>query len=306
MKLFFGSLAALAGAAALFGGAAAAEPAPELAITFDDLPVHSALPPGETRLDVAQKIIAALKAAGVPSVYGFVNGAQIEREPASAEVLPAWRAAGYPLGNHTWSHLNLNTRTAADFETEVLEDEPILKAQMGKGDWRWLRYPYLSEGDTLAKKVEVRRFLAKHGYRIADVTMSFGDYAYNDPYARCAAKGDQAAIAGLEKAYLEGVEQSIAASRRLSKAVYGRDIPYVLLMHIGAFDARMLPKVLEIYRAHGFRFVTLKQAERDPFYRADLNLTLPPQEDLEGVAAAHGVKLPHLDDGLAKLDQVCR
>ena len=28
------------------------------------------------------------------------------------------------------------------------------------------------------------------GYRIAAVTMDFSDWAYNDPYARCAAKGD--------------------------------------------------------------------------------------------------------------------
>src|SRR5689334_18192540 len=41
---------------------------PELAITMDDLPVHGALPPGETRLGVAQKILAAFKAAGVPEV----------------------------------------------------------------------------------------------------------------------------------------------------------------------------------------------------------------------------------------------
>jgi hypothetical protein len=48
--------------------------APQLAITMDDLPVHGTLPPGETRLSVAQKILAAFKAAGVPEVYGFING----------------------------------------------------------------------------------------------------------------------------------------------------------------------------------------------------------------------------------------
>jgi hypothetical protein len=28
----------------------------------------------------------------------------------------------------------------------------------------------------------------------------------------------------------------------------------------------MLPRLLDLYRAHGVRFVTLEQAERDPFY----------------------------------------
>src|SRR5258707_7859492 len=44
-----------------------------IAITFDDLPAHGPLPPGETRLEVASKIIAALHNAHVPPIYGFVN-----------------------------------------------------------------------------------------------------------------------------------------------------------------------------------------------------------------------------------------
>lgn len=75
--------------------------APQLAITFDDLPAHGALPPGETRLEVASRIIAALHDAHVPSAYGFVNGVAIEQQPTDAAVLQAWRAAGYPLGNHS-------------------------------------------------------------------------------------------------------------------------------------------------------------------------------------------------------------
>ena len=53
-------------AALSLGAAFAAHPAAarDIAFTFDDLPSHSALPPGVTRLQVAQDVIAALKAAG--------------------------------------------------------------------------------------------------------------------------------------------------------------------------------------------------------------------------------------------------
>jgi peptidoglycan/xylan/chitin deacetylase (PgdA/CDA1 family) len=93
--------------------------APEIAITMDDLPVHGTLPAGQTRASVAQQILAAFKAAGVPEVYGFVNGYQLDREPGSEAALSAWTAAGYPLGNHTWSHRNLNQLGAREFDTEV-------------------------------------------------------------------------------------------------------------------------------------------------------------------------------------------
>jgi hypothetical protein len=48
--------------------------------------------------------------------------------------------------------------------------------------------------------------------------------------------------------------------------LYGREIPYVLLLHIGAFDAKMLPKLLQLFRDRGFTFITLEEAERDPVY----------------------------------------
>jgi hypothetical protein len=56
--------------------------AQQIAFTWDDLPAHSALPQGETRLEIGRKLIDAMKQAHLPPVYGFVNGVAIEREPA--------------------------------------------------------------------------------------------------------------------------------------------------------------------------------------------------------------------------------
>jgi peptidoglycan/xylan/chitin deacetylase (PgdA/CDA1 family) len=283
-----------------------AAPVPRIAFTFDDLPAHSALPAGETRLDIATKIIAALRDAHMPPIYGFVNGLSVEKQPADVAVLQAWRAAGYPLGNHAWSHMNANQNSLEDFEADITRNEPLLSGLMKNEDWHWFRFPYLAEGDTPEKKAAIRAFLLQHGYRVAGVTMSFGDYQWNEPYARCKAKGDSNAIASLESSYLQAAEDSIGYYRQLSQTLYGRDIPYVLLMHIGAFDAEMLPKLLDLYRAKGFQFVTLDEAERDDFYREDTDLRLPPGPDmLEGVAAERHAPIPHHYPAPA-LDSVCR
>src|ERR1700748_125995 len=89
----------------IMGVSAAAQ---QIAFTWDDLPSHSALPPGETRVEIGKKIVAAMKDAKMPPVYGFVNGARSEDEPLSMPMLKDWHAAGLSLGNHTWSHMNLN------------------------------------------------------------------------------------------------------------------------------------------------------------------------------------------------------
>ena len=301
-------LAAFAGIATVLAlvapGAASAR---QLAMTFDDLPAHSMLPPGVTRVEVARRIINALKAARLPPVYGFVNGVQIEREPASAPVLEMWRKAGFPLANHTWSHPNLNAIALEDWEADVVRNEPLLQAAMGDGDWRWLRFPYLSEGDTPEKRTAARAFLAHRGYHIAQVTMSFDDYAFNEPYARCEAKGDKASVVRLERDYLAAAAAEIDRASAMSRTLYGRDIPYVLLMHLGAFDARMAPRLLKLYRDRGFSFVTLPAAEQDPFYQPDIDLAASSATDtLEAAMNARGLPLPAKMVDLAWLDSACR
>jgi len=280
---------------------------PRLAITFDDLPAHGPLPAGESRPVIAATIAKALNDAGAPLVYGMINGVLEEREPGSADALTQWRDAGLPLGNHGWSHTSLDTMTPEAFEAELIRNEPLLSATAQAQSWHWFRYPYLDEGKDAATRDAARAILARHGYRIAAVTMSFADYSWNEPYARCVAKGDEAAIAGLEQSYLAAAERAITASRAASKSIYGRDIPYVLLMHAGAFDARMAPRLLALYRQHGFRFVTLDEAESDPAYRADVD----PSQPFDATGLQH--HLPAPDGPLrpagfdpAELTQICR
>ena len=159
--------------------------------------------------------------------------------------------------------------------------------------WRWVRFPYLDEGDTAEKREAARKYLGAHGYKIAAVTMSFGDYMFNGPYARCVAKNDAAGIALLEKTYLDAAAADLDSSRSASQALFKRDIPYVLLMHVGAFDARMLPRLIQLYRSKGVTFVSLEDAEKDPFYANDLDLSLPGSPDtLEGAMGARGLPSP--------------
>lgn len=281
--------------------------AQQIAFTWDDLPAHSALPPGETRVEIGKKLIAAMKAAKLLPVYGFVNGISTEEQPLSTPMLKEWRDAGFLLANHTWSHMNLNQHSLEDWKADVLKNETLLNSYMGTGDWHWLRFPNLGEGDTPEKREGARRFLAEQRYRIAGVTMSFGDYLFNDPYARCVAKNDSTAISQLEASYLAAAEATIDYDREMSKALYGRDIPYVLLMHVGGLDARMLPRLFKLYRDRGFSFIRLEDAVKDPFYKNDLDLTLSPTPDtLEEAMRMRGLPVPMRPKPNIDLNALCR
>lgn len=281
----------------------------KIAFTWDDLPAHSSLPPGETRQQVIDALIRTIQTEHMPAPYGFINAKAMESQPELIKVLDAWRAAGFPLGNHTWSHLNLNTpsTTVEAWDSEVLQNEPVLRKEMGAADFHWLRYPNLAEGETAEKKAGARRFLAEHGYKIAGVTMSFADYAYNDPYARCMAKGDAAAVKQLEDNYLKSAADNLEYAHAMSLALYGHDIPYILLMHVGALDAKLLPRLVQVYRQHGVTFVSLQEASNDPFYKNDLDLSLDPHPDtLEEAMRMKGLPLPKREPLTVNLATICR
>ena len=255
--------------------AAATTQPPVIAVTFDDIPAHGPLPPGVSRVDVIRDIARALTEAKVPA-FGFLNGGFGLDDPTSLAAIAAWRRAGLPLGNHSYSHGNLDKLGAPAFAADVIRNEAPLAAAAGKGqDWHWFRYPFLAEGSDPATREATRAMLHARRYRVAAVTLGFGDFLWNPVYADCAAGGDAAAIARLERRFLDDARADALARRAQAHRQVGRDVPYVLLMHVGAFDARMLPRLIALYRSMGFRFVTLAQAEADPFYAAATDLSRP-------------------------------
>lgn len=248
---------------------------PVVALTFDDLPAGGGLSPGETRTRIATALADELKANHLKGTYGFVNAVDIQSDPDEQQAMRAWIAAGMKVGNHTWSHPALSDVSAAAYEHNIALNEPVLAAYAGRRDWHWFRYPYLEEGDTLAKRRAVRSWLREHGYRVAEVTLNFNDDDWQDAYGRCVARRNDAAIAWLEQSYMQNAAEFIRVGREEEQIAFGREIPNVLLLHETAFTALMLPRLLELLHQQGFRFEPLARVERNPVYARDPDAALP-------------------------------
>jgi hypothetical protein len=96
-------------------------------------------------------------------------------------------------------------------------------------------------------------------------------------------------------------------ARQLSQLLYGRDVKYVLLMHVGAFDARMLPELLALYRAKGVKFISLPDALSDPAYQNDPDIGEPGGGTfLELMMQAKKLKFPPNDKPYKELEAMCR
>jgi peptidoglycan/xylan/chitin deacetylase (PgdA/CDA1 family) len=281
--------------------------AQKLAITFDDLPANGELPPGVTKTETAKNVLEILKTWRMPPTYGFVNAIRLEGNDDGAEALKLW-AAAEPVGNHTYSHMDLEKNTAEAFERDLAEDEPVLELLDAKGNWRWLRYPYLHEGDTVEKRRAVRDYLKAHGYRIAQVTLDWEDYLWNFAYARCAAKNDAKSIEWLRSSYLSTASEFLDLGREQAKLIYGHEINYVLLMHLGAFSSTILPEALDLLEKKGFKLVTLEEAESDPAYDDDLNAGLKDAGSmLDQWMQVKQIKYPeHAEKPYKELQSICQ
>jgi len=282
-----------------------------LAITVDDLPEHGDLPVGINRMNVTHEIIKALRENGVKQPYGFLNGYFMHYDPAEVNIVREWLHAGYPLGNHTYEHTDLERVSAQDFISDIEKLNGLLRtlespselAQYG----HLFRYPYLHEGETLPKRNTVRTYLRKSGYTVAQVTVDYHDWAWTDAYARCVSENNQEAISWLKHNVVHSAELHLDYSEELAQILFSRDIPHILLIHFGIFDAVTLDSVLRTLRERGVRFITLEEALGDPVYEINPNLAYSGERTfLEQLAAARGLEISTLRDQLYSEDRLSK
>ncbi len=250
--------------------AARAEPAPQhvrMAITVDDLPAAGSPVPGWSKARILNTIAAVLHQHGVHEVVGFFNGANMDDEPATEAAIHAWLQRGFLLGNHTFSHVSADAVDAGAFERDIARDQALileLEQHHASGS-TYFRYPYLERGQA-RDDARIRRYLAQHKYRVADVSVDFEDWAFYAAYARCTARGDTAALAALADSYLGYALSELDWSVETLRRILGRPATQVLLIHANIMTAQLLDRLLTEYEHAGVQFISLREALDDGVY----------------------------------------
>jgi peptidoglycan/xylan/chitin deacetylase (PgdA/CDA1 family) len=245
--------------AALFlCGCAAAAQQRTVAITVDDLPFVGP-PAGAVAGNGA--LLDAFGRHHVP-VTGFVIRKSVEELGGDGpRILAEWRQAGFDLGNHSYSHPDMNDLTVKEIEQE------IVRGEAGLAKPRYFRFPMNHAGDTKEKHDAVAAFLAARGYALATCTIENSDYLFSRAYVQMLAKGDEASAERLRREYLEYTAFEIDYFAGLGQRVFGYEPPEVMLLHDNPLNAEVIDQVLALFESRGYRFVTLAQAQSDVAYR---------------------------------------
>jgi hypothetical protein len=107
---------------------------------------------------------------------------------------------------------------------------------------------------------------------------------------------------------LSAASQFLDLGRAQAKLIYGHEINYVLLMHLGAFSSTILPDALDLLKKKGFQLVTLEEAESDPAYDGDPDVALHDAGTfLDQWMQVKQIKYPeHADKPYKELDSICQ
>jgi peptidoglycan/xylan/chitin deacetylase (PgdA/CDA1 family) len=242
-----------------------------VAVTFDDLPAAGPDRGSDAGiLAINQAIVGTLTRRRIPAV-GFVNEVGLEAgglDPARVGALTLWLDAGLELGNHTYSHPSLNRVSREVYFDDVLKGERVTKplVEARGGTWRWFRHPFLQTGRDLDTKHAAEAFLAEHGYRVAPVTIDNGEWIFAKAYATAVTSNDRRARKKLANAYVAYMNRKTDYWERSARALFGRDIPQILLVHASRLNADTFDRIAAMLVKRGYAFGTLEAAVADPAY----------------------------------------
>lgn len=273
---------------------AASSPKHEVAITIDGLPVvqsgKSACGAGGLQVQTLELLEQLLRQKAPVTGFVIAGSCPDLADPDRRAVLKLWQDAGAELGSQTYSDLDLNTADPAAYEADILKASEALRPFLGGWPLRYFRYPLLHTGATPEVKARIAAFLAAHGYINAPVTFDNADWMFSTVYAGAMAKGDTETMAHVKQDYLPYMESVVEFFEQRAQEVVGGDIPQILPLHANRLNAEMTGDLLAMLKRRGYKFISLKQALKDPAYQLPDNYAGPMGLSwIERWAAAKGV-----------------
>lgn len=245
-----------------------------VAITIDDLPTQRGNSLAEIQA-ITNRLVEQIRTQGTP-VTAFVNEAKLheggEQElSARTALLEQWLDIGVELGNHTYSHADINAVGLDAYKQDLLRGETISKQLLRKRGktLTYFRHPYLHTGKDARTKTALTAFLSEHGYIVAPVTIDNDEWIYGAAYDKAAEKKDEAAMRRIGADYLVYMNRMFEFSEDIAQQVFGRDIKQTLLIHANALNAEYYDKLTAMMKERGYAFLSLSDALQDPAYRSE-------------------------------------
>lgn len=230
----------------------------EIAITIDDLPFvgFANNNPAKLKREEARflSIMQALVDNNVPAT-GFVIAGAIEN--GQWEMLEHFQQAGFVLGNHTYTHINLNTTNAKNYINNVDKADKVLAPLMSSP--KYFRYPFLAEGKG-EKRQLVQDYLAANNYIVAPVTIDSKDFLFNAKLYAVSHRNREQTLRNIKPKYLAYIWNQTLQAERIAQRSKNQSPKQILLIHANLLNSYCMADIIELYKRNGYRFISLAEA----------------------------------------------
>lgn len=238
---------------------------PKVSFTFDD---------GITR-DVAgfkfekwnEMILSHLDTAGIKAVF-FVTGRNKLNDKGQF-LLNSWDSRGHSIANHSFTHPNFNGQenTALMFEDELLKTDAVISGL--ENYIKLFRFPYLKEGQTLAKVDSIRNILAAHNYTNGYVTIDASDWYVSQRLVnRINEVGLEATeVDKFRDFYIQHLLEKADYYEGLSYEMHDRHIDHTLLLHHNLAAALFLGDLIKAFEDAGWEIMDADLAFQDEVFK---------------------------------------
>jgi peptidoglycan-N-acetylglucosamine deacetylase len=270
--------------------------AQSIAFTFDDGPKLERTP----LLTPAERNAALLDALTKHDVKAtlFVTTGNGADKPEGLALAKAWGDRGHTIGNHTVTHLDLNSAKVSleQYQQEVLACDKVISALPGYK--KWFRFTYLREGNTPEKIEGMRDFLKAQDYRNAYVSLDTSNWRLDEKLVEVLTKNPTADVQAIKQMYLAHLWHRAQAYRALSQKLQGRDIAQVILLHHNLINALWLDDVIALFKSKGWSITAPQTAFDDPVYQFTPARPAAGQSLLLGMARSLGLNNKETDKRL--------
>lgn len=236
---------------------------PRIAITIDDFTWRQIPNGGSEQANL--RLLDALARHSNLKAAAFVCGHRVDDE-TGRRLVRSWSDAGHLIGNHSYSHLSYNDSDVsfATFSGDVLRGEQFISELSGFE--KLFRFPFLKEGDTAAKRDQMRAFLAQHGYRNGHVTIDASDWYYDQRLRARLEQNPATDTRPYRDAHLAHLWDRATYYDGLARSLTGRNVSHTILLHYTLLNSLFLDDVLTMFESKGWQLVHPRTAYLDPVF----------------------------------------
>lgn len=223
-----------------------------VALTIDDLPFVGPIHNKNGELNRFSQLVNQIEEKNIPAT-GFIIAGSIG--PGQEQLLNDFKQKGFGLGNHTYTHINLNRVGASRYIEDLDKAETRLQGIMTYP--KYFRYPYLAEGRGNDHQ-RVKDYLASHSYTIAPVTIDSKDYKFNGRLLAVNWRNRDEKLDAIKTEYLAYIDKQITQAEK----IHSSETPEILLVHANLLNSHAMGDVIELFQKRGYKFISLDDAIR--------------------------------------------